>query len=178
MVFFGLVCPPKCGNATCNANGECCDELCLGCENPDECISCRYLNIFELEKRRCIQKCPDNTYAYENSRCVTASECRAIKRPVYVKVDYVLYEYPYIPRDGECAIICPSNYYPDGPSGDRKCIPCIGSCKKDCPPGNIDSISTAQRYRGCTHIKGPFVINIRNQGGRKYFVESKVQNQT
>lgn len=131
-------------------------------------MSCRYLSIGNFENRQCVQKCPANTYAHENRRCVTENECRAIKRPVYVKVDYNLLEYPYIPRDGECATNCPSNFYPDGLSGNRRCNPCVGSCKKECPPGTVDSISSAQRYRGCTHINGQFVINIRNQGGRKF----------
>lgn len=167
--IFISVCPSKCGNFTCNENGECCDESCLGCsnENSSVCLSCRYLSIGNVSDRQCVQKCPANTFAHENRRCVTEDECRAIKKPVFVKYDFNLLDYPYIPRDGKCATDCPSNFYPDGLSGKRVCIPCKGSCKKECPPGNIDSISTAQRYRGCTHIKGPFVINIRNQGGRK-----------
>lgn len=40
--------------------------------------------------------------------------------------------------------------------------------RKDCPPGTIDSISSAQRYLGCTHITGSLVISIRDQCGSKY----------
>ncbi|XP_055327050.1 insulin-like receptor [Sitodiplosis mosellana] len=161
-----IVCPAKCGNLTCNQNGQCCDESCLGCsnKNPNVCFSCRYLSFGNVLNRQCVQNCPGNTFAHENRRCVTEDECRAIKKPVFVNYD--LLDYPYIPSDGKCATDCPSKFYPDGPSGKRECIPCNGSCKKECPPGTIDSISTAQWYRGCTHIKGPFVINIRNQGGQ------------
>ena len=168
--FFFSVCPAKCGNLTCNENGECCDESCLGCsnENPNVCLSCRYLSIGDLPNRQCVQRCPPNTFAHENRRCLREDVCRAIKKPEFVKYEFILStDYPYIPREGKCATDCPSNFYPDGLSGKRECIPCEGSCKKECPPGNIDSISTAQRYRGCTHIKGPLAINIRNQGGRK-----------
>lgn len=75
---------------------------------------------------------------------------------------------PYIPHDGICRIDCPSNFYPDGPSGQRVCTKCVGSCKKECPPASIESISSAQRYKGCTHINGPFTLSIRNPGGRKF----------
>lgn len=44
-----------------------------------------------------------------------------------------------------------------------------GNYRKECPPGIIESISTAQYYRGCTHITGSLLINIRKRGGCKYF---------
>lgn len=163
----------QCGNATCNARGECCHESCLSCtkpNDPDSCTSCRHLSLF-IDKRICVENCPTGWFAHDKRRCITASQCRAIKRPVFVKFDFNLAEYPYIPHDGECSISCPSTYYPDGTSGNRVCIKCEGSCKKDCPPGSIDSISTAQRYRGCTHITGAMVINIRNQGGHNIVKE-------
>lgn len=69
------------------------------------------------------------------------------------------------PFDGKCTIDCPSNYYQDGPSDNRVCLKCQESCKKECPPGSVHSILTAQQYHGCTHITGSFVINIPNQGG-------------
>lgn len=169
--FFTTVCPSSCGNLTCNANGECCDELCLGCENDNKhkCLSCRYLSFGYLSNQQCVQKCPTNTFIHENRRCVTADECHAFKKPVIIKIDFNLHDRPYIPRqDGECQVNCPSNYYPDGPDGNRTCVKCVGSCKKECPPGKIDSISNAQYYRGCTHITGSLEINIRNQGIRKY----------
>lgn len=170
--LFRIVCPPKCGNLTCNANGECCDELCLGCDNDNtsECLSCRYLSIGNITHHQCVKICPANTFIHDNRRCVTADECRALKRPVYVKYEFNIPERPFIPRhDGECQVACPSDYYPDGPNGNRTCVKCIGSCKKECPPGKIDGISIAQYYLGCTHITGSLEINIRSQGSRKYF---------
>lgn len=165
------VCPSICGNLTCNANGGCCNESCVGCadNNTNECVLCRYMTIGNGKDRQCVQKCPANTYALENRRCVTAEECRITKRPYFLMYETPLLNRPYIPReDGECTYVCQSNYYPDGPSGKRRCEKCDeNGCKRECPPGSIDNISAAQRYRGCTHIKGSFVINIKNQGGRK-----------
>lgn len=166
-----LVCPPICGNLTCNANGDCCDESCVGCadNNTSQCLSCRYMTIGNGSTRQCVQKCPARTYALENRRCVSEEECHLTKRPYFLMYETPLLKRPYIAReDGECTYVCPSNYYPEGPSGKRRCEKCGESgCKRDCPPGNIDNISAAQRYRGCTHIKGSFQINIKNQGGRK-----------
>lgn len=165
-------CPTECGNRTCNARGECCNEKCVGCANNDtsQCLSCRFLSIGHGENQQCVDKCPANTYALESRRCVTAEECRQTKRPYFFMYETPLSSKPYIAReDGECTFQCPSDHYPDGPSGKRRCKKCgEKGCKRDCPAGIIDTISAAQRYRGCTHIKGSFVINIKNQGGRKY----------
>lgn len=169
--LFRLVCPAVCGNMTCNSEGQCCDESCIGCEKNDTnvCTTCRHLSFGGYPNRKCVERCPPNTFEHENRRCITAEECRRIKRPVFVKVEFNLHEYPYIPIEGKCKYECPSNFYPDGESGQRKCVKCgPEGCKKECPPGSIDSISTAQRYLGCTHITGPLVINIRNQGGCEY----------
>lgn len=165
------MCPKHCGNLTCNAVGECCDESCLGCEVNDTkaCLSCRHFSIGSDSNRICVQKCPSHLFVHENSRCISEDDCHRVKRPVFIKYDYNLHEYPYIPVDGKCQIDCPANSYPEGESGARRCQKCDGaSCKKECPAGNIDSKATAQRYRGCTHIKGSLLINIRNQGSCKY----------
>lgn len=63
---------------------------------------------------------------------------------------------------------CPPTYYADGESGNRHCKVCVGKCKKECQGGTIDSFADAQRYRGCSHIKGALTIQIRSQGGREY----------
>jgi hypothetical protein len=42
-----------------------------------------------------------------------------------------------------------------------------GRCRKNCGAANIDSIQSAQKLRGCTHIDGSLEIQIRSQGGRK-----------
>lgn len=138
--------------------------------DPNQCLSCRYFSIGYGEDQQCVEKCPADHYALESRRCVTKEDCQNTKRPYFLMYDTPLLGKPYIAReDGECTYVCPSDHYPDGKSGHRECKRCgEKGCKKECPPGNIDTISAAQRYRGCTHIKGSFVINIKNQGGRKY----------
>ncbi|KAG4073858.1 hypothetical protein HA402_014063 [Bradysia odoriphaga] len=167
------VCPSKCGNSTCNVNGGCCDVSCVGCDETGKCLSCRHLSIGNAKDLQCVKSCPANMFSYKSYRCVTESECRAIKQPMYVEAydEYLLLEYPYIPRDGECSTVCPSNFRPDKLLGHRKCIPCVGTCNKLCRPGAIYSISTAQDYRGCTHISGSLMINIRNQSDQSLVSE-------
>ncbi|XP_037044054.1 insulin-like receptor [Bradysia coprophila] len=150
------LCPSKCGNSTCNVKGDCCDDSCVGCDEAGKCLSCRHLSIGNSKDLQCVKICPSNMFSYENYRCVTESECRAIKQPIFVE-DRML-AYPYIPHDGECSTVCPNNFRPDKLFGHRKCMQCVGTCNKFCPPGGIYSISSAQRYRGCTHISGQLVI--------------------
>ncbi|KAG4073973.1 hypothetical protein HA402_014178 [Bradysia odoriphaga] len=159
------LCPSKCGNSTCNVNGGCCDDSCVGCDETGKCLSCRHLSSGNSKDLQCVKSCPANMFSYKNYRCITESECRAIEQPMYVEAydEYLLLEYPYIPRDGECSTVCPSNFHPDKLLGHRKCIPCVGTCNKLCRPGVINSLSKAQDYRGCTHISGSLMINIRNQ---------------
>lgn len=46
------------------------------------------------------------------------------------------------------------------------CYVFAGPCRKECQGVNVDSIATAQKMRGCTHIKGSLEIQIR--GGSEY----------
>lgn len=168
-----IVCA-NCGNNTCSPKGNCCNEKCVGCSDtdPSQCLSCRYFSIGYGEDQKCVEKCPASTYALEGRRCVTREACLNTTRPYFLMYETPLPSRPYIPRkDGECTYVCPSDHYPDGKSGQRECKECgAEGCKRECPAGSIDTISAAQRYRGCTHIKGSFVINIKNQGGRKYHI--------
>lgn len=50
----------------------------------------------------------------------------------------------------------------------RQNVPCTETGRKECPPGYIVGILTAQRYRGCTHITGQLVINIKNPAGKNF----------
>lgn len=169
-----LACPAKCGDFTCNENGDCCDESCIGCQanSTSQCLSCRYLTIETGSHRQCVKECPTNMYALKNYRCVTDQECRETNRPYILKDEVSLPEKPYIPRaDGVCSYVCPSNYYADNSNGKLQCVKCSKGvrCKRECPGGTIDTISTAQLYHGCTHITGSFTINIKNERNRKYF---------
>jgi hypothetical protein len=42
------------------------------------------------------------------------------------------------------------------------CKECNGPCLKECPGTIVDSIASAQKLRGCTHIKGNLEIAIRD----------------
>lgn len=56
-----LVCPQKCGNLSCTAEGECCHEQCLGgCAGgtkQNNCFACKYLE----DDQDCLKECPPNT---------------------------------------------------------------------------------------------------------------------
>lgn len=106
---------------------------------------------------------------HENRRCIGENDCRSVLKPTWINFEYNVPKQPYIPFQGACIYDCPTDYYPDGESGKRECKKCVGKCKKECITGVIDSIAAAQRYRGCTHINGSLTIQIRSQGGRKYF---------
>lgn len=161
-----VVCAKNC--SSCNKN-ECCDDLCIGCDetNPHKCISCRYASYQNASGIHCLKECPQDTYLHYNHRCVSADECRNADKPYNVKYEFDLKAKPFIPFNRTCSYDCPAGFYSEGVSGHRVCLKCIGSCKKECPGANIDSIAAAQRYRGCTHIVGDFQISIQSQGGRK-----------
>ncbi|XP_037298680.1 insulin-like receptor [Manduca sexta] len=38
-------------------------------------------------------------------------------------------------------------------------------CRRECVGGKIDSVATAEQFRGCTHIKGKLEISLRTSGG-------------
>lgn len=156
------LCPSICGNSTCNAKGECCDESCLGCDGTGKCLTCRHLNNGSSKGPQCVKSCPPNRFSHENRRCITESECHAIRNPIVL--NNVLLEYPFLPHDGECSMECPRYYNPTGPSGNRKCKRNDIMWMTTCPRSvEIDSISSAQRYRGCQYVPRGLVINIRNR---------------
>lgn len=161
------VCSKNC--TSCNRD-QCCDDLCIGCSDndPKKCLSCRYASYENETGVHCLKECPPDTYSHYNHRCISADECRNADKPYNVKYEFNLQPKPFIPFNRVCSFDCPAGYYPEGLSGQRRCVKCQGSCKKECPGANIDSIAAAQRYRGCTHIAGTFQISIQSQGGRKY----------
>uniref|UniRef100_A0A6B2ED02 Tyrosine-protein kinase receptor n=1 Tax=Phlebotomus kandelakii TaxID=1109342 RepID=A0A6B2ED02_9DIPT len=163
-------CPEKChyhGSVSCSNDGICCDRKCLGgCSQsqPMACSACRDFSLGYGSDRVCVDKCPNGTFTHMNRRCITKDECLNIKKPLDVKD--ATKSFPYIPFNGTCTLECPTNYYKmDNGTRNRTCIPCNGMCRKTCQAGKIDSISTAQKMRGCTHIAGSLEIQIMNQGG-------------
>lgn len=166
------ICPPSCGNRSCNDNGQCCDESCLGtCKGDkfDKCEVCRYLSVGDFNSnRQCVRNCPVDTYEHHGRRCITAEQCRSI--PTSIRVDIKTPKYPLIPFLGKCTVTCPADYFSAGESGHRYCMKCDGQCQKECESATIDSIAAAQQFRGCTRVKGSVLIQIRSQGGCKFFI--------
>lgn len=175
------ICPASCGNRTCTESGACCDESCVsgcslrpGTDKLDVCDSCRYLRLPSANNTvDCVQTCPDGFYNYNDFRCVTAVECRNLTLPFSIKSTELIRS-PFIPYQKYCQTECPEGHIKvvDEQTKQRQCKQCDGVCRKDCETGTIDSISTAQKFRGCNRILGNLLIQIRNQGGRE-FVENR-----
>ncbi|XP_017772615.1 PREDICTED: insulin-like receptor [Nicrophorus vespilloides] len=161
------VCPSSC-KTTCDAKGKCCDEKCLGgCreDNPRVCHVCR--NFTMGEDGTCTSYCPADRYEYLGRRCVTKEECINTPRPLR-QYNTIPQEYPYKTLNKSCLLECPSDYTEN--YDQHKCFPCLGRCKKECQGMVIDSVVTAKRLRGCTHINGSLEIQIRS-GGRSVVSE-------
>lgn len=167
------ICPQSCGNRTCNDEGKCCHESCVGScegENLDKCSACRFLTIGEGPNRKCIDSCPPHMFKYFERRCITAAECRSMTRPFSLHPKDMI-QFPFIPYNGACSTTCPADHNIEGEGNNRRCIKCIDKCRKDCVPATIDSINSAQNVRGCTRILGSVVIQIRSQGGQNVINE-------
>lgn len=171
--FFSSACPTSCGNRTCNDSGVCCDESCIGScyhdnvTDTNKCYVCRKFALGLFTNRECIDVCPKDMFSHYERRCVTADECHNVTRPFSVHPNDT-FKYPYIPFNDTCSVSCPTGYDVMGESRTRYCLPCNGPCKKTCAAATVDSIASAQQFRGCTAIKGSLLIQIRSQGGREF----------
>ncbi|XP_012280342.1 insulin-like receptor [Orussus abietinus] len=160
------LCDRKCGDKVCSKTNECCHPSCIGgCTGKDSnsCIACREL---VLPSNVCVPQCPSGTYEYLNRRCVQADECRRMKRP---REASMVKEFPYKPFNNTCVMECPAGYMDDGVDARASCKKCDGPCLKKCAGTSVDSIASAQRLRGCTHIVGSLEIQIR--GGKNIVKE-------
>lgn len=174
------ICPAACGNRTCTDSGACCDESCVSnCKpNPisnklDVCDSCRYLRLRQsINKTECVEKCPAGYFNYNDFRCVTDVECRNLTLPFSISSTELI-KNPFVPFQEVCRTTCPEGHIMvEDHQQIRNCRKCDGPCRKECNTGTIDSIATAQKFRGCNRITGDLLIQIRNQGGRE-FVENR-----
>lgn len=52
-----------------------------------------------------------------------------------------------------------------GNNNNATCERCKSGCNQECAGAKIDSITTAELFRGCTHIKGTLEISLRTGGG-------------
>ncbi|RZF38993.1 hypothetical protein LSTR_LSTR003736 [Laodelphax striatellus] len=163
----------------CMDDGTCCDKNCLGGCNgtgPTNCVACRGY----LFQGTCVSSCPVQTFQYLQRRCVLEKECYDMPKPREITSDEVR-PMPWKPFKNQCLLDCPPNYA-EAPIDNIKgldpnrryyrCEPCKGPCKKECDGLNVDSISSSQRLRGCTYIKGSLEIQIR--GG--YNVVKELEN--
>jgi hypothetical protein len=155
------ICPSECKHA-CNANGQCCDESCLGgcsVDNLKLCTVCKNLSMEFGPKKKCMTTCPAHQYQYLGRRCISEDECREMKRPLNFESQNESKK-PYKIYNNSCILECPANYMNNA----THCIPCQGTCTKECAGLNVDSITLARQLRGCTHITSSLEIHIR--GGR------------
>ncbi|XP_067209270.1 insulin-like receptor isoform X2 [Linepithema humile] len=160
------ICDPKCGDGACDDTGACCHSSCLGgCTGPtvNDCIVCRNVVINGTE---CKDRCLNGTYEFMNRRCIGEQECRRMPKPR--EASDTVKKYPYKLFNNTCVIECPAGYM-ETEGNDPSCRKCNGQCLKECPGSNVDSIASAQKLRGCTHIQGSLEIQIR--GGKNIVKE-------
>lgn len=167
-------CPKECPRYSCNADGQCCDESCLGgCEpnNPTMCRVCRHYSIDPAGNRRCLTKCPAEMYDH-HFRCLTAKQCYELKRPISEESTENRPLHPFIPFNGSCIIDCPVYYEVDTVNGQRKCKKCQkGGCLKKCRGASIDSKQQLQALKDCEIVEGSLTIQLRSRGGENIVKE-------
>ncbi|XP_058466137.1 insulin-like receptor isoform X2 [Malaya genurostris] len=174
-------CHSTCPNKSCTVTGQCCDESCLGScsdfvlgqqqRNGSSCAVCRHLSIDPAGVRQCVTKCPQGMFVY-HSRCVTADQCYAIKKPISLDSNQDLPTYPFIPHNETCIMECPADHELQIVNDKRRCKKCDkGACPKRCGGGNIDNIQSAQSLKGCEIIEGSLEIQLRSRGGENIVKE-------
>lgn len=163
-----------CGaGVACSKNGTCCSKGCAGgCPDgrPDECFSCLHLRLYNSTTGswKCVDTCPLGTYDFFGVRCLTYEECQNTSKAFTTTPDD-LNMYPYAAIQGKCTDQCPGDHERlDDTNGKRICRPCVGKCRKICTAATVDSIASAQLFRGCNVINGDLTIHIRSQGARTY----------
>lgn len=167
MVSAFVVCDRKCEERACDDTGRCCHRSCLGgCTGPTakDCVVCKGVMV---DGHECKDRCPEGSYEFMNRRCVGEQECRQMPKPREA-LDTVK-DYPYKPFNGSCVIECPAGYMESDENDSVSCRKCEGPCLKECAGTNVDSIASAQKLRGCTHISGSLEIQIR--GGKNIVKE-------
>lgn len=81
----------------------------------------------------------------------------------------IVKDFPYKPFNRTCVTECPAGYMEVDVGGKSSCKKCEGLCLKECSGASVDSIASAQKLRGCTHITGSLEIQIR--GGKNIVKE-------
>ncbi|KAM9311927.1 insulin-like growth factor 1 receptor [Gastrophryne carolinensis] len=148
------VCPSKCGRLACSNQDECCHQECLGsCTAPNNdsaCIACQHY----YHEGRCVPTCPENTYSFEEWRCISLEECGNM-HTLYTGANR------FVIHNGQCVEDCPSEYKVSE-NQSMFCVQCEGHCPKVCvAEKTIDSVTSAQMLLGCTVLQGNLMLNIR-----------------
>ncbi|XP_024944809.1 insulin-like receptor isoform X2 [Cephus cinctus] len=121
-----------------------------------------------VDVNQCVKRCPIGTYEFMNRRCIQENECRTMPKPK--EALGTVKNYPYkLFNESSCVIECPAGYMEEEVNGKPSCKKCDGSCLKECAGASVDSIASAQKLRGCTHITGSLEIQIR--GGKNIVKE-------
>ncbi|OAD57588.1 Insulin-like receptor [Eufriesea mexicana] len=162
------ICDRKCENNACYESEleRCCHPSCLGtCTGPTnrDCAVCKDLATDGFE---CRERCPNGTLEFMNHRCIDEERCLRMEKPREV---FYVSNYPHKPFNGSCIMECPPGYMDEESNGKISCKKCEGRCQKECAGTNVDSIASAQKLRGCTHITGSLEIQIR--GGKNIVKE-------
>ncbi|XP_037302260.1 insulin receptor [Manduca sexta] len=173
------ICPSSCGVEGCMPNGTCCHSSCLGgCDGPGatHCHVCKNYSLESSEpgsKRICVDTCPAGTYTLFR-RCVTEQQCRSMPPPPqpvgtgdssYFRYALNIRSYKIL-NNKSCVYMCPSGFTEEGDIHNSTCKLCPSwGCRRECVGGKIDSVATAEQFRGCTHIKGKLEISLRTSGG-------------
>ncbi|CAK9825863.1 Insulin-like receptor [Anthophora retusa] len=160
------ICENKCENNACDESGKCCHPSCLGtCTGPtsEDCAVCK--DVVTIDNK-CRERCPNGTVKFMDHRCIDESKCRHIDKP---RGMFNVKNFPYKPFNGSCIMECPPGYMDEEINGTVSCKKCEGPCQKECSGANVDSIASAQKLRGCTHIAGSLEIQIR--GGKNIVKE-------
>ncbi|XP_046978161.1 insulin receptor-like [Vanessa cardui] len=161
-------CPPKCGVHACYEDGKCCHPACAGgCDGPlaSDCHVCANFSFRYGKERTCMERCPANTYELSR-RCVTEQECRSSPPPQSSAGDAEPNIRAYKILRNRCVYVCPNGYMEVGNLSNSTCEPCpLSGCVRECLGGKIDSVTSAEHFRGCTHVKGTLEITLRAGGG-------------
>ncbi|OXU24559.1 hypothetical protein TSAR_005271 [Trichomalopsis sarcophagae] len=152
----------------------CCHENCLGgCTGPSN-LECKVCRDVVVNQNECVSSCPNGTYQFFNRRCITKRECQMMRRPREAPPE--TRAYPFKPFNNECLMDCPAGYEEVAEKDMWSCKKCTGPCLRECSGIVVDSIATAQKLRGCSHIKGNLEIAVREGQNIVHELEESLSN--
>ncbi|XP_017784375.1 PREDICTED: insulin-like peptide receptor isoform X1 [Nicrophorus vespilloides] len=133
-----------------------CSSNCTHCWNGDKCQNMERTICMEYQDEgKCVPQCPSTKYKYKlnsGSRCLTEKECYAIGSRDNV----------WFPFGGNCLNKCPHKYQQVNKASGW-CRYCGENCIIRCAMNKgdeVNSLSTAEKLEGCTHIEGSLKIRV------------------